>query len=103
RLVVLLEAWRWSSVLRFMKAEVVTVPRDTPVADLVENYFYKHHCRLFPVVDDGRVAGCVSSAEVARLPREEWNRQSAAAIAVRCTPDNSVSPDTDAVDALGRM
>jgi Zn-dependent protease/predicted transcriptional regulator len=100
---ILREALRGSSVRRFMKSEVVTVPRGTSVTDLVENYFYRHHHRMFPVVDDGRVVGCVSTAEVARLPREEWSRQSAGAIAVRCTPGNSVGADTDAVDALARM
>jgi Zn-dependent protease/predicted transcriptional regulator len=100
---ILREALRGASVRRFMKTEVVTVPRGASVANLVENYFYRYHYRMFPVVDDGRVVGCVSTAEVAKLPREEWNRQSAGAIAMRCTEENSIAPDTDAVDAMARM
>ena len=42
------------------------------VADLVENYFYKHHFRMFPVVSGERLTGCVSTAEVMQLAREEW-------------------------------
>jgi CBS domain-containing protein len=86
-----------------MKSDVVTVPRETSVADLVENYFYKHHYRMFPVVDGDRVVGCVTPRDVARVPREEWSRQSAGAIAERCNPENSVSGDMDAIDAMARM
>lgn len=101
--VVLREALRGSTVRRFMKAEVITVPREISVEDLVENYFYKHHYRMFPVVSDGRLTGCVSIAEVSQLPREEWDQQSVGAIATRCTADNTITADTDAVDALARM
>lgn len=101
--VILRESLRGSPVRRFMKSEVVTVPRETSVADLVENYFYKYHYRMFPVVDDGKIAGCVSTREVAQLPRAEWGRQSVGAIATRCTPENSVSAGMDAVDALAKM
>lgn len=101
--VVLREALRGSSVRRFMKEDVVTVPRQTSVADLVENFFYKYHFRMFPVVDDGRVTGCVFTRDVSRVPREEWTRQTVTAIAESCSPETSVTPDTDAVDALGRM
>ncbi len=101
--VVLRDALRGSTVRRFMKTDVVTVPRETSVADLVENYFYKHHYKMFPVVADGKLIGCVSTREVSQLPREEWQRQSVGAIAARCTPENSVPPNMDAVDALSRM
>jgi predicted transcriptional regulator len=73
------------------------------VADLVENYFYKHHFRMFPVVSGGRLTGCVSTTEVSQLPREEWERQSVGSIATSCTIDNTVTAETDAVDALARM
>jgi len=101
--VILRETLRGAPVRRFMKSDVVTAPRDISVADLVENYFYKHHYRMFPVVDNGKVVGCVSTREVAQLPREEWSQQSAGAIATHCTPENRVSADMDAVDALARM
>lgn len=101
--VVLHEALRGSTVRRFMKTDVVTVPREVSVADLVENYFYKHHFKMFPVTSGEKLAGCVSTREVSRLPREEWQRQTVGAIAAPCTPETSISPDTDAVDALARM
>lgn len=101
--VVLHEALRGSSVRRFMKTDVVTVPREISVADLVENYFYKHHFKMFPVTAGEKLIGCVSTREVSRLPREEWQQQTVGAIAASCTPETSISADMDAIDALARM
>ena len=90
-------------VRRFMQTEPVVVPRALSVAELVESYVYRHHYKLFPVVDDGRLLGCVHTRAVKELPREEWSRQSVSAIMERCSPDNTIGPDTDAVQALSRM
>ncbi len=90
-------------VHRFMQAAPVTVPRAIPVQELVDDYVYRHHFKMFPVVDDGRLVGCVSTRAIKGLPREEWPRQSAGAIAAPCGPDNTVSPDEDAMAALAKM
>jgi Zn-dependent protease/predicted transcriptional regulator len=101
--IVLREALRGAPVRNFMKSDVVTVPRSTSMADLVENYFYKHHFRMFPVVDDGRLVGCVTTREVASVPRDEWDRVTVGAIAADCTAANTISPDADTLDALTQM
>lgn len=90
-------------VSRFMQPDPVAVPRAVSVKELVEDYVYRHHYKLFPVVDGDRLVGCVSTREVKGLPREEWDRQTVGAIATACTPENAVDPDTDAMQALGTM
>ena len=90
-------------VRRFMNTELVVVPRSISVADLVQDYVYKHHLKLFPVVDRDRLVGCVTIEQIKALPQNEWSRQSVGAIAVACTPDNTVSPDTDAATAVAMM
>ena len=40
---------------------------------------------------------------VRELPRDEWDRQTVGALAERCTPENTVRADTDAMEALARM
>ena len=101
--IILRETLRGSKVRRFMKSDVVTVPRHISIADLVENYFYKHQFRMFPVVDGERLVGCVFTRDVTKVPREEWDRQTVASIAEECSRENSVSADMDTVDALARM
>lgn len=91
------------TVRRFMKTDMVVVPRATSVADLVQDYVYKHHHKLFPVVDNGRLVGCVTTQQIKQLPQEEWPRQSVGTIALPCSSANTVSPDTEATQAMAMM
>ncbi|MEA2604481.1 MAG: hypothetical protein QOF89_5473 [Acidobacteriota bacterium] len=90
-------------VSRFMQTDPVTVPRAISVLDLVQGYVYKHHFKMFPVVDGGRLLGCVTTRQVRELPRDEWDRQTVGSLAERCTPENTVGADTDAMQALAMM
>lgn len=90
-------------VRRFMHPDPVTVPRHVSVEELVSDYVYRHHYKLYPVVDGGRLVGCVTTRQVKGLPREEWARTSVGALAGECTEENAISPDADAMEALSRM
>ncbi len=91
-------------VSRFMQADPVTVPRAISVEQLVQDYIYRYHFKMFPVVDDaGRLFGCVTTRQVKELPREEWDQQTVGALALRCGPENTVAPGIDAMEALSRM
>ncbi|MGB5813598.1 MAG: site-2 protease family protein [Thermoanaerobaculia bacterium] len=91
------------TVRRFMHPDPIAVPRAISVAELVEQYVYRYHYKLFPVVDEDRLLGCVTTHQVKELPREEWARQTVGSIATPCSPDNTVGPETDALEALGIM
>jgi len=90
-------------VARFMETRPVTVPRSISVAELVSDYVYRHHFKMFPVVDGDRLVGCVTTRAVRELPREDWDRQTVGALADRCGPENTVPPDLDAMRALSLM
>ena len=91
-------------VAKFMRTDPVTVPRGISVEELVHDYIYRHHFKMFPVVDDaGRLWGCVTTRQVKELPREEWDRQTVGALAARSSPENTVTAETDAMRALSRM
>src|SRR4029077_19830360 len=91
-------------VSRFRQPDPVTVPRSLSIADLVEHYIYRHHFKMYPVVDDsGSLLGCITTRDVKELPREEWDRQTVGAIARRCGPESTVSADADAMQALSQM
>jgi len=92
------------TVARFMHPDPVTVPRGISVEELVKDYIYRHHYKMFPVVDDsGRLLGCVTTRQVRELPRDEWDRQTVGALAAQCNPENTVGAGTDAMEALSRM
>lgn len=97
------ETMHGEQVARFMNPRPVTVSPDLRVQDLVDDYIYHHHFKMYPVVDGERLLGCVSTDQVKGLPREEWHRRAVADVMDRCTPDNTVSPKTDAMDAWMQM
>jgi Zn-dependent protease len=90
-------------VSRFMQPDPVAVPRAASVRELVDAYIYRHHFKMFPVVDGDRLVGCVSTREVRELPQEEWERQTVGTIAAGCSAENTVPPDLDAMKALSMM
>jgi Zn-dependent protease/CBS domain-containing protein len=97
-------AFEGEPVARFMQTNPVTVPRQISVSELVQDYIYRHHFKMYPVLDGaGRLLGCVTARQVKELPREEWDTTTVGALAKQCSPENVVGPDTDAMSALSAM
>jgi Zn-dependent protease len=90
-------------VRRFMNPHPVSVPPSLTVAELVEDYVYKYHYKMFPVLDDGRLVGCVTTRDIKEIPKEQWSRETVAEMATRCAPEATIGPETDAVKALAIM
>jgi Zn-dependent protease/sulfur carrier protein ThiS len=91
-------------VSRIMKKNPVTVPPGTTLSDLVENYVYTHHYKMFPVVDEnGAVQGCVTTENVKSYPRENWEETTVGDITQSCSGENSIPSDMDASKALSLM
>jgi Zn-dependent protease len=98
------EALRGEPVRRFMKAEPVTVPPSLPLRRFVEEYVYGFHYKMFPVVTaDGRLVGCVTTRAVKDTPRDEWERRTVGEVMGGCSPDNTIAPEADVMDALKLM
>jgi Zn-dependent protease/predicted transcriptional regulator len=90
-------------VRRFMTTEPVTVDPELYVRDLVEQYVFRTHHKLYPVVDEDRLMGCVTLAQVKGVPRDKWDWTRVRDLASGCSEENTLSPDTDAMEALTRM
>jgi Zn-dependent protease len=91
------------TVEHFMNNRPVSVSSDLTVEQLVNDYIYRYHYRLFPVVEDGHLQSCITTEAVKTLPREEWNSHHLKEIAGPCTPQNTVRPSEDAMQALTLM
>jgi Zn-dependent protease len=90
-------------VRHFMRTELITVPSSILLSELVENYFYRYHFRIFPVVQDGALVGCITSQQVKEVPREQWNQLTVAQVAAPCSPQTTISPNADAMQVLALM
>jgi Zn-dependent protease/predicted transcriptional regulator len=88
---------------RFMNTDPVTVPSSITVEQLVEDYVYRHHFKLFPVVKDHKLLGCVTTRQIKETPREEWQSKSAGELTIQCSEENTIAPDVDSVEALSAM
>ncbi len=90
-------------VRRFLHGTPITVPPGMLLDRLVDEYIFRYHEYLYPVVDGERFVGCVTVADVRAVPREEWPYRSVASIARPCSPEIMARPEEDALGALMRM
>ena len=90
-------------VREFMTTDPVTVAPQASVAELLEDYVYRHHHKLFPVVSDGTLHGCVSVGDIKRVPPGERARTTVGELASPCSSANTVAPDTDITRLLSAM
>ncbi len=91
-------------VSRFMSADPVTVSPEMTISEVVEDYVYRHHHKMYPVVsDDNTVSGCITIGQIKEVPKAEWDTKRVQDIASACGPDNTVHPRTDAIQALSIM
>jgi Zn-dependent protease/CBS domain-containing protein len=97
------KALEGEKVSRFMNTKPVAVQDSITVEQLVEDYIYKHHYKMFPVMSGDKLVGCITTRQVKEIPREAWSRETIREAASQCSPDNTISPDTDAIKALSMM
>jgi len=91
-------------VRRFMKDDPTTVPPNLSVKKFVEEYVYRYHHKMFPVVDEeGTLHGCLTTKELKSVPREEWENKTVVELTTACSLDNTISPEEDAMKALSQM
>jgi Zn-dependent protease/predicted transcriptional regulator len=102
--VMLRSALAGEPIRRFMRTDPVTVPPNISLDDLINDYIYRYHFKMFPVVSEAHhLNGCISTSDVKSVPREEWRQHSVQEMMRPCSVDNTISPDADAVTALSKM
>lgn len=90
-------------IRRFMMTDPISVSPSLTVEQLVNDYIYKYHYKMFPVLNGDGLIGCVGLRQVKQLPREEWSRHEVGDIVASCSDQNAISPRTDALQALSLM
>ncbi|RJR36101.1 MAG: site-2 protease family protein [Desulfobacteraceae bacterium] len=92
------------SVSRFMTRDPVTVTPSTTLESFVNDYVYRYNHKMFPVVSDSnQMDGCITTAEIKAVPREEWSNKRVGDILKPCSTDEVIPAETDAVNALSQM
>jgi Zn-dependent protease/CBS domain-containing protein len=97
------DALRGEPVQRFMITDPLTVEPSVTIRDLVENYIYKYHFKMFPVVQNDILMGCIATKQIKEIPSDAWDQKTVGDLIVNCSPENTISPHADAVQALSVM
>jgi Zn-dependent protease len=90
-------------VRRFMNDSPIVVAPTLDLRHWVEDYVYRFHRKTFPVASDGHLEGFINTRALERIPKDEWDRHSVEEVMQHDVNSISVSPETDALEALGRM
>jgi Zn-dependent protease len=103
RQVLIRKALEGEHVERFMKKDVVTAPPSMSLKDLVEDYIYTYHFKMYPVVEGGKLIGCITTRQVKDVPRDQWTLRSVGEVANKCSSENTIDSAADALKALSVM
>lgn len=101
--VVVRRALEHEPVRRFMTTGPVSVSPDLTLAEFLDSYVYRYHHKLFPVQDNGRLLGMISTEQLRSVPRADWPSRKVGVVTVPLAETVTVTPDTAAMQALGRM
>lgn len=91
------------TVKSVMTADPITVPPDISLAELVEDYLYRYHHEMFPVMDDSRLVGCVGTRQVREVPRETRETTRVQDVMLPADEDTTVESETPAELVLETM
>ncbi len=98
------QALHGETLERFMNRHPVTVTPDLPVDELVHDFIYRYHYKMFPVVNgDGELQGCLTIDQLKDVPRDAWPSTAVGQVMERCGPDNTLRIDQDPLEALTSM
>jgi len=90
-------------IAHVMTRNPVTVPPNLTLARLVDDYFYRTHHKLYPVVEDGQLIGAVSLREVSQVPEAERGTVPVGQVMQPVGPENTVQANRDAIEVMAEM
>ncbi len=97
------QALEGKKVKRFMNKQPISVSPELTIYDLVEDYIYKYHHKLFPVIKDSTITGFVTTRQVIKIAKNMWQTVTVEEIMSRDYQKIMIEADEDAVNALERM
>lgn len=97
------EALSGVTVENIMTRDVLTVPPDITVQQLVSDYFLVHRHGGYPVVEDGQILGIITLQCVRSIPKEKRETTNVKEAMVPCERTVMVRPTVSALNALNIM
>jgi Zn-dependent protease len=90
-------------VKRFMRRYPLTVSPSITVREWIEDYVYRHHFKMFPVVENSKLLGCIRIQSIKQIPRDEWQNKKVREFMEPCSKTNTISADMETTELLSAM
>jgi len=90
-------------VREFMRRNPITVPPSISLQEWVEDYVYQYHFKMFPVVRDSELLGCISIDSIKQIPKAAWPGKTVAEVMQPVSEANSVPADAETMKLLSTM
>ncbi|MCD6310273.1 MAG: site-2 protease family protein [Candidatus Eremiobacteraeota bacterium] len=103
RMMTVRKAISGSRVADIMTSPPVTVPPYITVAQLVYEYFLVHRIFSYPVTENGTPVGIISTEEIRKIPRENWDYITVSQVMKPVTDDMLISSEEDMENAFCKM
>lgn len=87
----------------FMQHNPVTVPPSSSIADWIEDFVYEYHFKMFPVVENSRLLGCISTDSIKGLSRDDWQNTTVRELMVPVSKDNTIASDTSTQELMSNF
>ena len=97
------EILRGETVDKFMTKNSIAVASTTSLRDFVDNYVFRSHHKVYPVISDNRLVGYLSLNALNAFPREAWQNHKVNEVMEPCSPQNTLPPTTPADKVLPLM
>lgn len=91
------------TIRNLMIKNPITVAPSIKIKELVEDYVYRHHYKMFPVVEGENLVGCIATRQLREIPKNQWATKTVGEIARICSKDNTIAPATDVIKVLSLM
>ncbi len=90
-------------VKEFMNENPITVTSSITLNELITNYIYRFHFKMFPVTQNGNLLGTISTNEIKEVPFERRNETVVAEVMKKITTQTSANPEEKVADVLSKM
>ena len=90
-------------VSKFMRGDPVTVGPSVTVREWIEDYVYRHHFKMFPVVDGSALLGAITIDDIRDIPKGDWDRLTIRDVMRPSGDDNTISAGMETEKLLTSM
>jgi Zn-dependent protease len=90
-------------VSNFMRRDPVTVPPSVTIREWVEDHVYRHHFKMFPVVQDSALLGSVTIDDIREIPKKDWDKVTVRDVMKPCSDDNTITAHMEMEKLLTAM